>query len=105
MTGECASVLKQRSISRVRIDDELGIGQMFAESERVDGGDHRVVAPIGDKYRLLDLLHVSEAFAYGPGPGSHCCQLGSRRLCRSWTVLIFCSAVPAVAQTGAPPLD
>ena len=30
MTGECASILKQRSMTGVRIDDELSIGQMTA---------------------------------------------------------------------------
>ena len=54
--GECARVLKQRSMTRVRVDDELGIGQMRAESKRVDGRDHRIVVPIRDKYRLRNLL-------------------------------------------------
>jgi hypothetical protein len=29
VTRECPSVLKQRSMTRVRVDDELGIGQML----------------------------------------------------------------------------
>ena len=56
MTGECARVLKQCTMTGVRIDDELGIGQMLAESERVDSRNHRVVVPIRDKDRLCDLL-------------------------------------------------
>jgi hypothetical protein len=35
MTGECARVLKQCTMTGVRIDDELRIRQMLAESERV----------------------------------------------------------------------
>jgi len=34
MTGECASVLKQRAMTRVRVDNELRIGQMRAEGIR-----------------------------------------------------------------------
>ena len=33
MTGECASVLKQRSITRVGVNDELGIGQMTSKEK------------------------------------------------------------------------
>jgi hypothetical protein len=61
MTRICASVLKQRSMTRVRVDDELRIGQMRAESERIDGGNHDVVISVGDEYRLRDLLQISVA--------------------------------------------
>src|SRR5260370_27831289 len=50
MTGECASVLKQCSVTRVRVDDELCVGQMHADSERVAGRDHRVVVPHGHNH-------------------------------------------------------
>src|SRR6266851_1533630 len=71
MTGICARVLKQRSVTRVRVDDELRIGQMRTESERIDGGNHDVVIPIGDKRRLRDLLQISVGLASGFLPGSH----------------------------------
>ena len=103
MTGECASVLKQRSVTRVRVDDELGIGQMLAECERVEGGDHRVVVSVGDKYRLRDLLQISAGLVSGLGPHGHRCKLGSGCLGTSWSVLIP-SSVPAVLETLAPPL-
>jgi hypothetical protein len=80
MTGICASVLKQRSMTRVRVDDELRIGQMRAESERIDGGNHDVVISVGDEYRLRDLLQISVGLASGLLPSSHRCELGSSRL-------------------------
>src|SRR5947199_10113519 len=90
MTGECARVLKQRSMTRVRVDDELGIGQMRAASKRVDGRDHRIVVPNRDKYRLRNLLYFSVGLASGPSPGPHRAQLCSGRLCTSWSVLVSC---------------
>ena len=73
MTGECASVLKQRSMTRVRVDNELGIGQMRAERKRIDGRNHDVVVPV-DKYPLLDLLQVSVGLTSGFLPGGHRCE-------------------------------
>jgi hypothetical protein len=46
VTRECPGVLKQRSMTRVGVDDELGTWQMFAEYERVDGRDHSVVVAV-----------------------------------------------------------
>jgi hypothetical protein len=65
MTGVCASVLKQRFMTRVRVDDELRIWQMRAESERNDGGNHDVIIPVADKYRLRDFLQVNQWLASG----------------------------------------
>src|ERR1700730_1265319 len=90
MTGICASVLKQRSMTRVRVDDELRIGQIRAESKRIDGGNHDVVIPVGNQYRLRDLLQISEGLSSGFLPSGHRCDLGSGRLCSGWSVLIFC---------------
>ena len=58
MTGVCPSVLKQRSVTRIGINDELRIGQTRAKGERIDRGNHDVVIPVGDKYRLRDLFQV-----------------------------------------------
>jgi hypothetical protein len=77
---------------------------MFAESERVDGGDHRVVAPLVTSTGCLiffesakgsptDLAQAATAPAGRPPP--------LQKLDCSYLL----SAVPAVAQTGAPPLD
>jgi hypothetical protein len=65
MTGVCASVLKQRSMTRVRVDDELRIWQMRAESERIDGGNHDVIIPVGNKCRPRELLQISVRLASG----------------------------------------
>ena len=90
MTGECARVLKQCTMTGVRIDDELCIGQMLAESERVDSRNHRVVVPIRDKYRLRDLFQISVRLAPRLCPLRHCCQLCSGGLSSSWRVLVPC---------------
>ena len=50
MTDVCPSVLKQRSVTRVRVNDELRIGQMRAKGERIDARNHDVVVPVCDKY-------------------------------------------------------
>ena len=63
MIGECAGVLKQRPMTGVWVDDELRIGQMRAERERVHRRDHDVVVPVGDEYRLRDPLQFSVGFA------------------------------------------
>ena len=59
MIGECAGVLKQRPMTGVWVDDELRIGQMRAERERVHRRDHDVVVPVGDQHRLSNLLQLS----------------------------------------------
>lgn len=63
MTGECAGVLKQRPMTGVWVDDELRIGHMRAKSERVHRRDHDVVVPVGDQYRLGNLLQLSVGLA------------------------------------------
>ena len=63
MIGECAGVLKQRPMTGVWVDDELRIGQMRAERERVHRRDHDVVVPVGDQYWLCDLLQLSVGLA------------------------------------------
>ena len=54
--GVCTSVLKQRFVTRVRVNNEVRIGQMRAERERIDRRNHDVVFPVRDKHRLRDLL-------------------------------------------------
>src|SRR4029077_4970413 len=79
----------QRPVTRVRVDDELRVGQMLAESVRVDCGDHDVVISIGHKYRLRNLLQVGVWFASGLLPGRHRCELCARCLRGGWSVRIF----------------
>src|SRR5580704_7064218 len=43
MGDECAGVLKQRPMTGVWVDDELRIGQMRTQGERVQRRDHDVV--------------------------------------------------------------
>jgi len=89
MTGECARMLEQSTVTRVWIDDELGVWQMLGESEGIDGGNHDVVVPVRDEHRLRDLLQISVVLASGPGPGSHRYELGSGSLRCSRSILIF----------------
>src|SRR5580704_12552830 len=89
MTGECTCVLKQRSMTRVWIDDELGVWQMLGESERIHRGNHDVAVPVRDEHRLRDSFQISVIFASGPGPGSHRYQLGSGGLRCGRSILIF----------------
>lgn len=70
--------------------DELCIGQMRTESERIDGGNHDVIIPVGDKYRLRDLFQISVRLASGLLPGGHRCELGSGGLCSGQRVFVFC---------------
>jgi hypothetical protein len=70
VTGECASVLKQRPVTRVRVDDELGVGEMLAEGERVDGGNHDVVTPIGHKGSPPDFSQAAIAASWCPAAPS-----------------------------------
>ena len=48
-------------MARVRVEDQLGIGQVLLKDERVDGGDHDVVAAVHDQDRLAELLEVGVA--------------------------------------------
>jgi hypothetical protein len=80
MAGVCTSVLKQRSVTRVRVNNELRIGQMRAERERIDRRNHDVVFPVRNKHRLRDLLQISIGLASGLLPGSHRRELRSGRL-------------------------
>src|ERR1700677_1713624 len=89
VTGECAGVLKQRPVTRVWVDDELRVRQMLAQRERVDCGNHDVVIPIGDKYGLSDFLQIGMGLTSGLLPGTHCCELRTRCLRSSWSVLIL----------------
>src|SRR5580700_7375427 len=91
MTRKRASVLKQRSMTRVRVDDELGIRDVLAESERVDCGNHDVVIPVCDQHWLHDLLQISVGLAAGLLPSRHRRELGARCLGGGWNVLIRCA--------------
>ena len=59
MAGVCTSVLKQRSVTRVRVNNELRIRQMRAERERIDRRNHDVVFPVRDKHRLRFVAPLS----------------------------------------------
>jgi len=62
MAGVCTSVPKQCSVTRVRVNNELRIGQMRAERERIDRRNHdvvfcHVVSTLAREVAINDLLH------------------------------------------------
>src|SRR5262245_53567341 len=84
-------MLKQRSMARVRIREQDGVGKVLDQSVRVRDRDHVVVTAIYDKGRLLDTPQVGE-----PRPTRLLPLTERRDLCRGDVrsrrrVEIFCS--------------
>ena len=75
-------------MTRIRIDNELRVGEMLAESERVDRRNHDVVVPVCDQHWLPDLRQISVRGTAGLLPSRHRRELGSRCLRGGWGVLI-----------------
>src|SRR6266403_5428354 len=56
-------ILEQRAVTRVRIQNKLGVRNVLRKHERVDCGYHDVVIAVRHQRRLLDRLQIGIAFA------------------------------------------
>src|SRR5271168_2962814 len=96
------SMLRCRSVTCVRINDELGIGQMLCEQEGIDRNDNDVLTSMHDESRLTNFVQHDVAIFSGYGaPFPDCVQLGIRRLWRNGDVAIRLSQLQAL-DIGPP---
>src|SRR5262245_2423047 len=58
MLPEQYVVLKQETVARVWIDDQLGVRQMLRQNDRIHSRDDQVIAPAGDQGRVRDFLQM-----------------------------------------------
>jgi len=63
MLKEDFRMLRLRPVAGVRIHDELSIGQVLGQQERVDRLDHDILVPVHHQGRVPDLAEHREAFA------------------------------------------
>lgn len=60
-------MLRRRSMTRIRIHHQQGIGQVLLQEEGVDGNDNDVFAPVYDQGALANLTQHAEPVAGGYG--------------------------------------
>jgi hypothetical protein len=67
-------------VCSVRVNDQLGVGQVFFKVERVDGVEDDVGFATHDLHRHLDVLEVGESFPNGLPPFLQRCELSRLHL-------------------------
>src|SRR6202171_2173813 len=87
--------LKKRTVPRIRIDDQLRVGNFLGERERINGWNHDVVMAVHDKRGLGDGFEFREPFAAGLTPFGDRRPLRRHRLCRCRYVDVFLPRMPS----------
>src|SRR4029077_18249855 len=76
MLGLCA-------VARIGVHDELSIGEMLSEKERIDRHDDDVLAPMHNQRRMVDLTqHRKTVRLWDHAPLADSSELGEGRLLR-----------------------
>src|ERR1700733_12549350 len=81
---EVLGILRICAVARIRVHDELSIGQMLSEEERIDRYDDDVLAPMHNQRRMVDLTQHRNTVRLG----DHATLAGSRGLgagCLLWS--------------------
>src|ERR1700723_3649248 len=62
---EILGVLRKCSMARIRVHDELSIGEMLSEKERIDRHDHDILVPMHNQRRMVDFAQHRKAIRLG----------------------------------------
>src|SRR6267378_5751671 len=73
-------VLVLRAVIGVRVEDQLGIGDVLLEDVRVDRVDDHVVVAVDDQRRLMERLQIVEGVCARGAPLGECFELRRRHL-------------------------
>src|SRR5207237_7021416 len=71
-------VLVLRAVIGVRVEDQLGVGDVLLEDVRVDRVDDHVVVAVDDQRRLMDRLQIVEGVCARGAPLGQCFELRRR---------------------------
>src|ERR1700737_4809970 len=58
-------ILRICAVARIRVHDELSIGEMLSEKERIDRYDDDVLAPMHNQRRMVDLTQHRKTVRLG----------------------------------------
>lgn len=64
MAQEALWILELRGVPGVRVNKQLGVGNVARHIERIDRRDHYVVHTIQDEGRVLDITQVGEGVVF-----------------------------------------
>src|SRR3984957_1197990 len=62
---EVLGILRICAVARIRVHDELSIGEMLSEKERIDWHDDDVLAPMHNQRRMVDLTQHRKTVCLG----------------------------------------
>src|SRR5216684_556270 len=93
-------VLVLRAVIGVRVEDQLGIGDVLLEDVRVDRVDDHVVVAVDDNRRLMDRLQIVERVCARGAPPGECFELRRRHTLVHLGIAAL-GAPPEAAQPGA----
>ena len=80
-------VLRLRSMTCVRIHDQLSIGQTFSQQESVDRHDNDISVPVRNQSGVMDFAKHCEAVARGyDAPFANRRYLGQSGLPGHWSI-------------------
>ena len=83
-------MLRLCSVARIRVHDELSIGEMLSEKERIDRHDDDVLAPMHNQRRMVDLAQHRKTVRLGDhAPLADSSHLGEGRLLRHRGVAVL----------------
>jgi hypothetical protein len=74
MLGLCA-------VACIGVHDELSIGEMLSEKERIDRHDDDVLAPMHNQRRMVDWPNIAKRSAWGIKPHSRIAANSARVAC------------------------
>src|SRR6267378_6014423 len=73
-------ILVLRAVIGVRVEDQLGVGDVLLEDVRVDRVDDHVVVAVDDQRRLMERLQIVEGVCARGAPLGECFELRRRHL-------------------------
>ena len=78
---EVLGILRICAVARIRVHDELSIGEMLSEKERIDRYDDDVLAPMHNQRRMADFAQHRETARLGDLAHSRIAAASARAAC------------------------
>src|SRR5271163_2156461 len=97
-------VLRLRAVTRVRIHDQLSIGQTFSQQESVDRQDNDIPVSVPNQSGMIDFAKHREAVARGyDAPFANRRYLGQGGLPGHWRITVGTAALQPLHTYGSRP--